>query len=155
MNTAKKIALSVGVVVVVGAYVLFQYMDHSSAPMVAATTPPATGTPGPTATTTPATKPEGQYTDGSYTGAATDAFYGTVQVKAVITNGALADVQFLQYPNNPGNTLAINQRVMPILRQEAITAQSPKVNTISGATQTSQGFVTSLTSALAQAKVQA
>ena len=94
----------------------------------------------------------GMYKDGTYTGSAADAFYGTIQVKAVIQNGKLADVQFLQYPNDQPESQQVSQQSMPILKQEAITAQKAQVDTVSGATQTSQAFKESLAAALAQAR---
>jgi uncharacterized protein with FMN-binding domain len=93
----------------------------------------------------------GQYKDGTYTGSVADAYYGNVQVQAVITNGAIADVQFLQYPSDNGNSANISQRSMPLLKAEAISTQSATVDIISGATQTSQAFQQSLTAALNQA----
>ena len=154
----KKVLLSGGVVVVAGAYVLFQYMGNGGqVPVVATDTTSGgvvggqtTSIPPPASVPTPA--PAGQYKDGSYTGAVADAFYGPMQVKAIVSGGKLVDVQFLQFPNESGNTAEISQRVMPVLKRAAIKAQSAKVNTISGATQTVEGFVASLGSALVQAK---
>ena len=97
-------------------------------------------------------RPAGQYTDGSYTGNAEDAYYGTIQVQAIIQNGALADVQFLQHPNDRSTSRYINGYAMPILKQEAISAQNANVNIVSGATDSSQAFQQSLASALSQAK---
>jgi uncharacterized protein with FMN-binding domain len=108
--------------------------------------------PTPAPTPAPAPKPVGQYADGSYTGSAADAYYGTVQVKAVISGGKIADVQFLQYPNDRSTSRYINSQAMPLLTQEAIQAQSANVSGVSGATATSDAFVQSLTSALALAK---
>jgi uncharacterized protein with FMN-binding domain len=99
----------------------------------------------------PVTKPAGRYTDGTYTGAAENAYYGTHQVAAVVKNGALADVQFLQYANDRSTSRYINGQAMPQLKQEAITAQSANVDIVSGATFTSEAFQKSLGSALAQA----
>lgn len=94
----------------------------------------------------------GKYADGSYVGSAADAYYGTVQVKAIVKNGQLADVQFLQYPNDRSNSRYINDQAMPLLTQEALQAQSAQVDGVSGATFTSQAFQQSLTAALALAK---
>ena len=96
--------------------------------------------------------PSGAYKDGTYTGAVTDAFYGNLQVIAVIQNGKLADVQFPVYPNDGGHTSQLSKTDLPVLKQEAIKAQSANVNIVSGATQLSQAFEQSLSSALAQAK---
>jgi len=92
------------------------------------------------------------YKDGFYTGSAQDAFYGTIQVKAIVQNGKLTDVQFLQYPNDRDQSVQINQQAMPMLKQEAIQTQNANVDIVSGATQSSQAFVQSLASALSQAK---
>lgn len=168
-STTKKVLLSLGLILISGAYVVWLRMTSPSAPV--ATTPSSGTTTAPVGTTptrgedddyvpvsanpTPTPTPApvaGTYKDGSYTGDAVDAYYGTVQVKAVITGGKLADVQILQAPNDRGTTARISSSAFPILTQEAIQIQSAKVNIISGATQTAQGFIDSLDSALAQAK---
>jgi uncharacterized protein with FMN-binding domain len=92
------------------------------------------------------------YKDGMYTGSAADAFYGTIQVQATIQNGKITDVQFLQYPKDRDDSVQINQSAMPQLKQEAIQAQSANVDIVSGATDSSQAFMQSLTNALTQAK---
>lgn len=157
-----KIALSAFFIIAIVAYVLWQTMSGAPAAQTLGTTtsapsettnpnagaPQAGGnTPPPTSSGTTAL-----YKNGSYAGAATDAFYGIVQVKAVIQGGRLTDVQFLQYPNDRGHTIEVSQMSMPILIKEAIAAQSAQVDTISGATQTVDGFKASLESALAQAR---
>jgi uncharacterized protein with FMN-binding domain len=102
---------------------------------------------------TPApTKTVGLYKDGSYTGSVADAFYGNIQVKAIIQNGKISDVQFLQYPNDRDRSIRINTMAMPILKSEAISVQNQNVDVVSGATDSSQAFMESLGSALAQAK---
>ncbi len=92
------------------------------------------------------------YQDGQYTGPTTDAYYGNVQVEAIIQNGKLIDVRFLDYPHDRRTSIWINQQVAPWLRQEAIQAQSANVNIISGATLTSEAFIQSLSAALDQAR---
>ena len=91
------------------------------------------------------------YKDGTYTGNAADAFYGYIQVKVVISGGKLTDVQFLQYPNDRQTSIEINQQAMPYLKQEALQAQSAQVDGVTGATDTSQAFIESLSSALSKA----
>ncbi len=90
--------------------------------------------------------------DGTYTGSSADAFYGFIQVRATITSGMITDVVFLQHPNDRRDSVEINNYAMPILRSEAITAQSSKVDIVSGATDSSLAFIESLQSALDQAK---
>jgi uncharacterized protein with FMN-binding domain len=91
------------------------------------------------------------YRDGTYTGPVEDAYYGNIQVQAIIQGGRITQVRFLQYPNDRPNSVAINQQAIPYLQQEAIQAQSAQVNGVSGATDTSIAFTQSLSSALRQA----
>jgi len=100
---------------------------------------------------TPIPTSQGQYKNGTYTGSAADAFYGNIQVQAVISGGKITDVIFLQYPNDRGTSVMINQQAMPYLKQEAIAAQSANVDIVSGATDSSQAFIQSMQSALSQA----
>jgi uncharacterized protein with FMN-binding domain len=60
----------------------------------------------------------------------------------------LASVSFLQYPSDRGTSQRISAQAMPILQSEAIQAQSANVDVVSGATQISQGFISSLAQAL-------
>ena len=92
------------------------------------------------------------YKDGQYDGSAEDAYYGTLQVAAVISGGKISDVKFLQYANDRQRSDEINQAAMPILKSEAIVAQSAQVDVVSGATFTSQAFIKSLSAALVKAQ---
>jgi uncharacterized protein with FMN-binding domain len=92
------------------------------------------------------------YKDGTYTGTTVDVGYGPVQVQAVILGGKLTTVNFLQMPNDRQHSQEITDQAEPLLRQEAIQAQSANIDTVSGATQDSDGFVESLQAALALAK---
>jgi uncharacterized protein with FMN-binding domain len=91
------------------------------------------------------------YADGSYTGSVVNAYYGFVQVSVDIAKGKIADVRFLQYPNDRGTSRAINAQAMPVLTSEAVQAQSANVDGVTGASDTSAAFRESLASALAQA----
>lgn len=91
------------------------------------------------------------YKDGRYTGSVVDAFYGNVQVSVTVSAGKISDLQFLDYPHDRQTSLEINSYATPILKSEALTAQSAKVDVVSGATQTSLAFMKSLDSALSQA----
>jgi uncharacterized protein with FMN-binding domain len=93
----------------------------------------------------------GIYTDGTYTGIASDALYGTVQVKTTIVNGNISSIQFVQYPDAQQTSQQISQLSEPILIQEAIEVQSAKVDVVTGATLTSRAFMESLQSALNKA----
>ncbi len=93
---------------------------------------------------------QGPYVDGVYMGPAADAYYEMIQVKILIKNGSLADVYFVPTQMS-GTSRQINNYVMPILRSEALTIQNANVNMISGATETSNAFRSSLSGALRKA----
>ena len=114
--------------------------------------PASTPTPVATPTPAPVVKPKGLYTDGTYTGAAADAYYGTVQIQVVIQNSKIVTVNFLQYPSDRRTSQYINAQAMPQLKSEAIAAQSANVSGVSGASDTSAAFIQSLGAALTQAK---
>jgi uncharacterized protein with FMN-binding domain len=160
----KKFFLSFFVVAASAGYVVYQYIGGAT---VSAATPPIASTqqtqtvtpapaptpaPPPTPTPAPAPKPTGQYIDGTYTGSTADAYYGYVQVQATVSGGKLTAVKFLQYPNDRGTSVYINQQAMPLLQQEAIQVQSANVSGVSGATDTSMAFRESLGAALSKAK---
>jgi uncharacterized protein with FMN-binding domain len=85
------------------------------------------------------------------TGAAVQTPFGTVQVQVTIQSGKITDVQALQLPTGGGHTQEVSAYAGPQLRNEALQAQSAQIDTISGATYTSEGYIQSLQSALSQA----
>ncbi len=107
----------------------------------------------PTEVPLPTATPDGLYKDGIYDGPVVDAYYGNLQVEAIIQGGKIADVKFLDYPQDRRTSRFINSQAMPWLTEEAVQVQSANVDLISGATFTSQAFVQSLQSALDQAHV--
>jgi uncharacterized protein with FMN-binding domain len=115
-----------------------------------APTPVPTPAPAPAPEPPPAA-PAGRYRDGTYTGSNADAIYGFVQVQATVSGGAVVSVKFLSYPSDRRQSQQINSYAMPILIQQAISAQSAQVNGVSGATDTSIAFRESLAAALSQA----
>lgn len=116
-------------------------------PTVTGTAIPPTAAP-PTATRTA----NGLYKNGAYTGSVADAQWGNVQVRVVIQQGRMTNVAFLQYPNERSRSVRINSYADPRLISEAIQAQSARVNTVTGATDSSDAFIQSLSVALSQAK---
>lgn len=89
--------------------------------------------------------------DKTVTGDAADTRWGPVQVELVISGGKVTGVKVLQAPDNNHRDIAINNRALPILNQAALSAQSAGIDTVSGATYTSEGYITSLQSALDRA----
>jgi len=114
----------------------------------------ASATPRVESTVAPTPQPTiapGKYKNGTYTGSVADAFYGNIQVQAVISGGKITDVIFLQFPNDNRTSQYVNSQADPMLKQEAIQVQSAQVDTISGASASSQAFRQSLADALSQA----
>jgi uncharacterized protein with FMN-binding domain len=167
LKNMKKIITSVVFIAVFSTYALYLHAANpsvsstgaqvTSAAQTQTSTQPtssnSSSNPGQTvAVATPAEKPKGQYVDGTYTGASENAFYGNVQVKVTISGGTITDVVFLDYPQDRGTSRMINAAAIPQLKEEAITAQSAQVDGVSGASDTSQAFIQSLSSALSSAK---
>ena len=110
----------------------------STSPIVVATTAPAAST--------------GAIADGSYLGAPSTNRWGTVQVQAVYAGGSLVDVQILSYPDGDRKSVAINQRSLPSMIDDALSIQAADVAHISGATYTWRSYKDSLQSAIDSAR---
>ncbi len=89
--------------------------------------------------------------DGTYRGPVVDAYYGLMQIEAVVQNGRLATIHVLRFPNDRRTSIYINHRALPQLRNEVISAQSANVDVVSGATLSSEAFIQSLGAALSKA----
>jgi hypothetical protein len=74
--------------------------------------------------------------------------YGDVQVQITVSGGKIVDVKALTLPSDRQLSQRISQYVGPILRSEALAAQSSQIDLISGATYTSDSYVQSLQSAI-------
>lgn len=84
----------------------------------------------------------------TYTGSTASTRWGDVQVSITVTNGKITDVQVPVYPSGNGRDQEINAYALPILTQETLQAQNAHIDTVSGATVTSNGYLQSLQSAL-------
>jgi len=89
---------------------------------------------------------------GTYTGSVIGTRYGNVQVQVVLAQGRITDVIALQLTDQDGRSQQISSMAAPILRQEVLAAQSVSVDSVSGATYTSEGYLQSLQAALDQAQ---
>jgi uncharacterized protein with FMN-binding domain len=70
-------------------------------------------------------------------------------VQVTFSGSTITAVQVLQSPSDR-RSQEINQQATPILEQEAIAAQSASIDTVSGATYTSESYMQSLQSAIDQ-----
>jgi hypothetical protein len=77
--------------------------------------------------------------------------WGPVQVQIVISSGRMTGITVLQAPDGNARDIAIDNEALPILHDEALSAQSAQIDTVSGATYTSDGYIRSLQSALDRA----
>ncbi len=119
----------------------------SSAP--ASPSPSASGSPTDSPSPSPSPSPTGA--NGSFTGSDFPNRFGDVQVKVIISNGRITDVQPMQMPQDRAESAYISQVAGPMLHDEVIQAQSAQIDIISGATYTSQSYAQSVESALQQA----
>jgi uncharacterized protein with FMN-binding domain len=86
-----------------------------------------------------------------YVGTAYQAHqWGTVQVRIRVSGGRIVNVGAV-YPNHKQRSITINKRAIPILKREVLKAQSAKVQYVSGASDTSDAYKSSLQSAINKA----
>src|SRR2546429_3079661 len=96
-----------------------------------------------------------------FTGATYEADrYGGLQVVITVKKTTvgkkvtrkLTAVSVPVYPDHTGRSQYISDNAIPILRSEALRAQSARIDLISGATYTSEAFANSLQSAILKAR---
>ncbi|RZU77233.1 uncharacterized protein with FMN-binding domain [Micromonospora kangleipakensis] len=90
----------------------------------------------------------GSSASGKATGSVAQTRWGPVQVRITVSGGKITDVTALQVPDGNRRDQEINDYAVPILRQQALAAQSAQIDTVSGATVTSDGYRESLQSAI-------
>jgi uncharacterized protein with FMN-binding domain len=84
----------------------------------------------------------------SVTGALVQTPYGTVQVRVSLLGTRIVNVTAVHLTDSSSTSVEISANAAPVLRQEALKAQSAKIDLVSGATYTSEGYQTSLQAAL-------
>jgi uncharacterized protein with FMN-binding domain len=80
--------------------------------------------------------------------------YGDVQVKVTMTNGKIASITAVRLPEQDQRSADISSQAEPMLRTQALAAQSAQINGVSGASYTSDSYRQSLQSALVQLQKQ-
>ncbi|MDQ0754900.1 FMN-binding protein [Arthrobacter sp. B3I4] len=85
---------------------------------------------------------------GTFTGDVVQTRFGSVEVQVTVKSGTITDVTALQLTDEDRKSAQISKRAAPLLRAEVLKAQSADVQTISGATVTSEAYLTSLQAAL-------
>lgn len=136
--------------------------DPTPAPSATPARPSTTAAPSPSgahakkkaktnATKKPAPKPAP--TSRTVTGRVAETRWGPVQVQLLVRSGSISRVSVLRYPAGNPRDDEINAYALPILTQETIQAQSARIDMVSGATVTSDGYLQSLQSALDSANL--
>ena len=90
--------------------------------------------------------------DGTYTGDPIQTPHGAVQVEIVVTNQRISDIHIVQCPSDVQHSISICQQATPVLIARSLDAQSANIDSVSGATFTSQGYKQSLQSAIDKAQ---
>ncbi|KUM85293.1 MULTISPECIES: FMN-binding protein [Streptomyces] len=96
-----------------------------------------------TASSSPAASASAASASRTVDGTAVDTEKGTVQVQVTFEGDKIGAVRMLQQPNHPQTTAAV-----PKLVAETLQAQSADIDTVSGATITSEGYKESLQAAI-------
>lgn len=113
-------------------------------PSASASTPTATASAAPAPTAAAPAAPAVRTIDGD----TVQTRYGAIQVQVTLSGSTITKVTELQAPNEDGRSVEINQQAGPMLEQEVLASQSAKIDTISGATYTSEGYIQSVQSAI-------
>jgi hypothetical protein len=82
------------------------------------------------------------------TGQVANTAYGPVQIQLTLLQNKITKVSVLQQPEATAHDIQIGNFAFPKLIQETLTAQSARIDSVSGATYTSGGYIKSLQSIL-------
>lgn len=134
---------------VCGTVLLLALKPHATPSVTAGAPAPASSAPAPGSSagaSASATAPAGG--GKTVTGDTAQTRWGPVQVRVTVRGGRLTDVTAVVYPQDNPRDQQLSAYALPQLRQEALAAQSAQIDTVSGATYTSDGYRQSLQSAL-------
>ena len=104
-----------------------------------------------TGTTTPGITDPGTTSSTTVVGSVAQTQWGPVQVQITVQGGRVTAATAVQVPSGNRHDQQINAYAVPILNSEAVAASSAQIDSVSGATVTSGGYVESLQSALVAA----
>lgn len=123
----------------------------SSKPATPAPSTPAPSTPAPKSTpTTPANK----LPSGDFSGDKIQTRWGPVQVQITVKDGVITAANALAFPSGDRRSLSISQQAIPYLIEQSLgVVSSGEVMGVSQATYTSNGWKSSLQSAIKKAGI--
>lgn len=126
----------------------------SSSPAGSAGTSPSTTAPtaGGTTPSAPASSPTTASSRRSATSRLIQYRYGDIQLKVTEQGSRISNIQILAEDATDPRSAEINSQAIPMLQQQAMSAQSANIDGVSGATFTSEAYDQALQSALDQLK---
>lgn len=74
--------------------------------------------------------------------------YGPLQVRLTLSGATITGVSEVQTPSDGRRSVQINSQAAPVLEQEVLASQSARIDTVSGATYTSESYAKSVQSAI-------
>jgi uncharacterized protein with FMN-binding domain len=120
---------------VAGLIALLSFKTHSSDPERTVSSPTST-------------QPTLQPGEHAVTGNVANTIYGPVQVQVLVKSHKIVKVSILESPQGTNMDVQIGQFAFPKLISETLSMQSARIDSVSGATYTSGGYIKSLQSAL-------
>jgi len=103
---------------------------------------------------TPTAPTQSQTISGVFTGNVTQTKWGPVQVEITVKNGSITAASALQFPDGDQRSLSISQQAIPYLIEQTLgVVSASQVQGVTQATYTSNGWRTSLGSALKKAGI--
>lgn len=130
-------AIVVAVFALAGLAPLLRYHPDTTTRAVPAP-PPSTGVPAP---------PAGATGSRAVNGSIVDTEFGPYQVQVTLTGNRITDVNLITTPRDRRSQRIANGAA-PTLRREALQAQNAHIDTVSGATATSEAYAQSLQAAI-------
>jgi uncharacterized protein with FMN-binding domain len=130
---------------IAGLVALLSFKSHAPAAVTAATAGTGGAAAAAPAGSTPSAVPSGER---AVDGNVANTVYGPVQVQVMVKDSKIVGVNVLEQPSSTSADLQIGQYAFPQLIKETVTAQSARVDAVSGASYTSAGYIQSLQSAL-------
>lgn len=94
-----------------------------------------------------------QYKDGTFNGDIDTNQFGSVEVSITVSEGKINEVKLLQIPDADPRSKQLSEFATQQLVEATITSQSSDIDTISGATYTSNSYIKSLQSAIDKSRI--
>jgi uncharacterized protein with FMN-binding domain len=141
---------------IAGLVALLSFKAHAPTVPVAATSGTSSGSSASSSSSSVRTIPgefqsvAGPLTAGetAITGKVATTAYGPVQIQLIVKSHKIVKVAVLEQPTNTIHDIQIGEFAFPKLISETLSAQNAKVDAVSGASYTSEGYIASLQSAV-------